>query len=58
MRPVASIRPDGLTQGARVYEGDIVIFYWRGKLFDGDTTAVDLKYGKIVINQGEIHIQQ
>ena len=45
-------------QGARVYEGDIVIFYWRGKLFDGDTTAVDLKYGKIVINQGEIHIQQ
>jgi hypothetical protein len=45
-------------QGARVYEGDIVIFYWRGKLFDGDTTAVDLKYGKIVINQGEIHIHQ
>lgn len=45
-------------QGARVYEGDIVIFYWRGKLFDGDTTAIDLKYGKIVINQGEIHIQQ
>ena len=45
-------------QGARIYEGDLVIFYRGGRLLEGDSTNIVLKTGKVVIKQGEIEIQQ
>jgi len=45
-------------QGARIYEGDFVIFYRSGRLIEGDSTNILLKTGKVVINQGEIKIEQ
>lgn len=45
-------------QGARVYEGDMVLFFRSGHLFYGDSTHVELSTGKIVISQGELIIEQ
>jgi hypothetical protein len=45
-------------QGARIYEGDMVIFFRSGHLFYGDSTHVELSTGKIVISQGELIIEQ
>jgi len=45
-------------QGARIYEGDMIIFFHKGHLFYGDSIHVELNTGKIVINQGELRIEQ
>lgn len=45
-------------QGARVYEGDLVIFYQSGQLIQGDSINMTLETGKVVINQGTIKIEQ
>jgi len=45
-------------QGARIYEGGLVIFYRDAKVIGNDSTVVDMRFGKVVINQGEITIQQ
>jgi len=45
-------------QGARIYEGNMVIFFRSGHLFYGDSTHVELSTGKIVISQGELIIEQ
>lgn len=45
-------------QGARIYEGDMVIFFRKGHLFYGDSTHVELGTGKIIISQGELIIEQ
>lgn len=53
------VKQDGYwQQGARIYEGDLVIFYRGGRLLEGDSTNIPLKTGKVVIKQGEIEIQQ
>ncbi len=53
------VRQDGYwQQGARIYEGDAVIFYRGGTLVYGDSTSVALTTGKIVIKSGEIRINQ
>lgn len=58
MDPVL-VRQDGYwQQGARVYEGDMVIFYRRGRFMDGDSVSMELRTGKIVVKQGEVYIQQ
>ena len=44
-------------QGARIYEGNMVIFYNKGRVISGDTINIPLKYGKITVEQGEIIIQ-
>jgi len=43
-------------QGARVYEGGLVIFYQEGRLVN-DTTNIPLKTGKIFTKKGEIIVQ-
>jgi hypothetical protein len=45
-------------QGARVYEGGMVIFYEKGYVISGDTINIPLKTGKVFFTQGEIIIQQ
>ncbi len=45
-------------QGARIYEGDFIIFYRSGQLIQGDSINTPLKTGKVVINQGIIRIEQ
>lgn len=58
MDPVL-VKQDGYwQQGARVYEGDMVIFYRSGSLVQGDSINMPLKSGKIVVKQGEVYIQQ
>ncbi len=53
------VRQDGYwQQGARVYEGDLVVFYRNGRLIEGDSLTVPLTTGKVVIKQGEIKIEQ
>ena len=44
-------------QGARVYEGGMVIFYRDAIVIGNDSTMIDMKFGKVTINQGEIIIQ-
>ena len=44
-------------QGARVYEGGMVIFYRDATVIGNDSTMIDMKFGKATINQGEIIIQ-
>jgi len=44
-------------QGARVYEGGMVIFYEKGYVISGDTLTIPLKTGKVSFTQGEIIIQ-
>jgi hypothetical protein len=45
-------------QGARIYEGDMVMFFRRGHLFYGDSIHVELGTGKLIISQGELIIEQ
>ncbi len=45
-------------QGAKIYEGDLVIFYRSGQLIQGDSINMPLETGKVVINQGTIKIEQ
>lgn len=53
------VRQDGYwQQGARIYEGDMVIFYRGGRLIEGDSTNIILKTGKVIIKQGELKIEQ
>lgn len=53
------VQQDGYwQQGARVYEGDMVIFYHKGRFTQGDSISVELNTGKVVIKQGEVYIQQ
>lgn len=56
---VALVRQNGQywQQGARVYEGDMVIFYRDATVIGNDSTAIDMKFGKVTISQGEIIIQ-
>jgi len=44
-------------QGARVYEGNMVIFYRQGRVLSGDTINIPLTTGKITVRQGEIIIE-
>jgi len=43
-------------QGARIYEGNAVIFYDKATVISGDST-LNLKTGKIVVGQGQLIIQ-
>ena len=43
-------------QGARIYEGNMVIFYRQGRIVSGDSINIPLTTGKIVVRQGEIII--
>ena len=53
------VKQDGYwQQGARIYEGDMVIFYREGTLIEGDSTNIPLKTGKIVVKQGQLKIEQ
>jgi len=45
-------------QGARIYEGDMVIFFRSGQLLYGDSISIPLTTGKIILNQTELIIQQ
>lgn len=45
-------------QGARIYEGDMVLFFRRGQLLYGDSINIPLTTGKIIISQGELIIEQ
>jgi len=45
-------------QGARIYEGDMVIFFRSGQLLYGDSISIPLTTGKIILNQAELIIQQ
>jgi hypothetical protein len=44
-------------QGARIYEGNLVIFYRSAQVIGGDSTVIEMKFGKVTIRQGEITIQ-
>ena len=53
------VKQDGYwQQGARIYEGDVVIFYRGGRLIEGDSTNIVLRTGKVIIKQGELRIEQ
>jgi hypothetical protein len=45
-------------QGAKIYEGDMVIFFQSGQLLYGDSISVPLTTGKITLNQSELIIEQ
>jgi hypothetical protein len=53
------VRQNGMywQQGARVYEGGMVIFFDKGYVISGDTLNIPLKTGKAFFTEGEIIIQ-
>jgi len=57
-KDIPLVRQNGYwQQGARIYEGNMVIFYRQGRVISGDSTNIPLTTGKIVIRQGEIIIE-
>lgn len=58
-RDLPLVRQNGLywQQGARIYEGNMVIFYREATVIGNDSVAVNMKFGKVRIGQGEIIIE-
>ena len=57
-RDLALTRQQGYwQQGARIYEGNLVIFYRDAQVIGGDSTVINVKFGKITVRQGEITIK-